>query len=99
MTGIRSIGWWIPEARQDAAAIARDYGLSEDALAAIGLREKPVPGEGDHPSTMGARATRAALDAAGLAVADLDLLISALESASMVELGEDSVEIFEDPPT
>ena len=77
MTGIRSIGWWVPEARQGAAAIARDYGLSEEALASIGLREKPVPGDDDHPSTMGARATQAALDAAGLAVEDLDLLISA----------------------
>jgi 3-oxoacyl-[acyl-carrier-protein] synthase III len=75
--GIRSIGWWIPQARQHAPEIARDYGLSEAALATIGLQSKPVPDEGDHPSTMGARATRAALDAAGLAVEDLDLLIAA----------------------
>jgi predicted nuclease of predicted toxin-antitoxin system len=35
----------------------------------------------------------------GLFGVHLDLLVSALESASMVELGEDSVEIFEDAPT
>lgn len=77
MAGIRSIGWWIPERRQSAREIARDYGLSEDALAGIGLVEKPVAGDDDHPSTMGARATRAALEAAQLATSDLDLLIFA----------------------
>jgi predicted nuclease of predicted toxin-antitoxin system len=34
----------------------------------------------------------------GLFSVHLDLLVSALESARMVELGEDSVEMFEDPP-
>jgi len=77
MPGIRSIGWWVPERRQPASEIARDYGLNEAALAGIGLVSKPVPGEDDHPSTMGARATRAALGAAGLEVGDLDLLIFA----------------------
>ena len=77
MAGIRSIGWWVPDRRQSAREIARDYGLAEDALAGIGLISKPVPGADDHPSTMGARATRAALEAAGLEVNDLDLLIFA----------------------
>jgi 3-oxoacyl-[acyl-carrier-protein] synthase-3 len=77
MAGIRSIGWWIPEGRQSAREIARDYGFGEEAIAGIGLVSKPVAGEDDHPSTMGARATRAALEAARLEPKDLDLLIFA----------------------
>ncbi len=77
MAGIRSIGWWVPERRQSAREIAHDYGLREEAVAAIGLVTKPVAGEDDHPSTMGARATRAALEAAQLTPGDLDLLIFA----------------------
>lgn len=75
MAGIRSIGWWIPPLRRTASEVARVYGLSEEAVAKSGIESQPVPGDGDHPSTMGARATRAALDAAGLAASDLDLLI------------------------
>jgi 3-oxoacyl-[acyl-carrier-protein] synthase III len=77
MAGIRSIGWWVPEARRSAADIARDYDLAPEAVAKVGLVSHPVAGEGDHPSTLGARSTRAALEAAGLGVEDLDLLIFA----------------------
>jgi 3-oxoacyl-[acyl-carrier-protein] synthase III len=76
MAGIRSIGWWIPEGRQVARDIAKDYGLAEEAVAKV-VTVKSVPGEKDHPSVMGARATRAALEAAGLGVEQLDLLIYA----------------------
>ncbi len=75
MAGIRSIGWWLPEGRRAVQDVVRDFRLHEDALAATGLKSKAVAGEDDHPSTMGARATMAALDAAGLGVEDLDLLI------------------------
>lgn len=75
MAGIRSIGWWLPAERRDAGEIARHYGLAEEAVEKIGLESHPVPGEEDHPSTMGARSTRAALEAAGLSLEDLDLLI------------------------
>lgn len=77
MAGIRSIGWWVPEARLAAQEIADHYGLALDAIVKLGLRTKAVPGEDDHPSTMGARATRHALEAAGLDVDDLDLLVFA----------------------
>ncbi|HEX7836507.1 MAG TPA: hypothetical protein VF469_03540 [Kofleriaceae bacterium] len=77
MAGIRSIGWWVPEGRRSAQEIADDHGLSLDAIARLGLATRTAPGEDDHPSTMGARATRHALEAAGLGPCDLDLLIFA----------------------
>lgn len=77
MTGIRSIGWWVPETRRTGEQLARDYGLASEALDKAGLASHAVAGDGDHPSTMGARATRIALEAAGLTPDDLDLLIFA----------------------
>lgn len=77
MAGIRSIGWWVPQGRRSARDIADDCGLELDAIARLGLETKAVAGDDDHPSTMGARATRRALEAAGLAVDDLDLLLFA----------------------
>jgi 3-oxoacyl-[acyl-carrier-protein] synthase III len=77
MAGIRSLGWWIPHARRSAQELARDYGLADEAIAKLGLCSRPVAADSDHPSTMGARATQAALKAAGLTVDDLDLLIFA----------------------
>ena len=77
MAGIRSIGWWVPPGRRAAADIADDHGLARDAIAKLGLFTKAVPGDDDHPSTMGARATRHALAAAGLGVDELDLLVFA----------------------
>jgi 3-oxoacyl-[acyl-carrier-protein] synthase-3 len=77
MAGIRSIGWWVPPARRSVREIADDHGLALEALVALGLETRAVPGDDDHPSTMGARATRRALEAAGLTVDDLDLLLFA----------------------
>jgi 3-oxoacyl-[acyl-carrier-protein] synthase III len=75
--GIRSIGWWLPSARRSVAEIARINSLPLAEVARLGLVEQPVAGDGDHPSTMGAQATRIALDTAGFVVGDLDLLIFA----------------------
>lgn len=77
MAGIRSIGWWIPEERRTAQQIAHDYGLAAETVSKARLKSHPVAGVDDHPSTMGARATRLALDAAGLTLDELDLLIFA----------------------
>jgi len=77
MTGILSIGWWVPPGRRSAQEIASDHGLTLDAVGRLGLTSKTVAGDDDHPSTMGARATRRALEAAGLTPDDLDLLIFA----------------------
>lgn len=75
--GIRSIGWWVPEDRLQAQDIADAYGLSASAVEGIGLQSRAVASPDDHPSTMGARATQLALEAAGLGLDDLDLLIFA----------------------
>src|SRR6266545_2476118 len=77
MTGILSIGWWVPQGRRTGQEIADRHGLPLDAILRLGLHSKAVAGENDHPSTMGARATRLALEAAGLGPDDLDLLIYA----------------------
>jgi len=77
MPGIRSIGWYVPHSRRDSASIARDYSVTVKALEQFGLSSHTLPDAQDHPSTMGARATQAALDAAGLDVSDLELLIFA----------------------
>ncbi|HEY0476474.1 MAG TPA: hypothetical protein VGD37_03070 [Kofleriaceae bacterium] len=73
--GIRSIGWWIPSEWRSADDLATAYGIPREAVARLGLIGQPVAGDADHPSTMGARATRRALEAAKLSVEDLDLLI------------------------
>lgn len=75
MVGILSIGWWVPRGRRSAAEIAEDYGLAPDAVQRFGLHSKTVPDADEHPSSMGARATRHALACAGLDLDDLDLLL------------------------
>lgn len=75
MPGIRSIGWWLPPGRRSAEEIAQDYGIEKSAIDDIGLYTHVVAGEDDHPANMGARATKKALNAANMAVSDIDLLI------------------------
>lgn len=77
MAGLLSIGWYVPQGRRHVAALARDYGVSEDSVRAFSLRAHAVAGEADHPSTMGAQACSAALSAAKLNIDDIDYLIFA----------------------
>jgi 3-oxoacyl-[acyl-carrier-protein] synthase-3 len=73
--GIVSIGWDLPAGRQRVDEVAAAFGVSAQALRDFGLEHKVVPGPDDHPSTLAARATRAALAAGGLTASDVDLLI------------------------
>lgn len=75
MIGIRSIGWWVPEARRSASQMAEDYHVSKEAIAELGIESHAVPGDDDHPLSMSVRATQSALEAAELSTDDLDLVI------------------------
>jgi 3-oxoacyl-[acyl-carrier-protein] synthase III len=77
MAGILSIGWYLPEQRASVDQVAADYGLSAQAVRDFGLRSKVVAGPHDHPTTLAARATTAALAAANLTPSQIDLLIFA----------------------
>jgi 3-oxoacyl-[acyl-carrier-protein] synthase-3 len=71
---------YLPAKRMTAAEIAAKSGLPEWVVTEkMGIRQKPVPGEGDHPVAMGVRAARTALQRAGLEPADVDVLISITE--------------------
>jgi 3-oxoacyl-[acyl-carrier-protein] synthase-3 len=75
MAGILSIGWYLPARRASVDQVAAEYGVSAQALHAFGLRSKVVAEPDDHPTTLAARATAAALAAADLTPSQLDLLI------------------------
>jgi 3-oxoacyl-[acyl-carrier-protein] synthase-3 len=75
MIGIRSIGWCIPSEHHPVERVAADHGVAVDALRDFGLRAKAIPGPDDHPASLAARATRAALTAADLTAEAVDLLI------------------------
>jgi 3-oxoacyl-[acyl-carrier-protein] synthase III len=77
MAGIRSIGWCVPKGRRSAAKLALEFGVSVESIEAFGLKSRAEPDKHDHPSTMGARAVRYALEVAGLAIDDVGLLIFA----------------------
>ena len=80
MIGLTGVGIYLPEGRLDAAEIARASGLPEWVVREkLGLSSKPVPGEDDHPTRMGVRAARRALEDAGVAAGDVDVVISMTE--------------------
>ena len=77
MAGIISIGWHLPAERQSVEEVAIRHRVSPRGLREFGLRSAVLPQPDDHPSTLAAAAARAALDAAGLAPTQIDLLIFA----------------------
>lgn len=77
MAGIRSIGWCVPKGRRGAEDLSAEFGVPLTTLQAFGLRSRAEPAEQDHPSTLGARSVRYALEACGLTIDDVDLLIFA----------------------
>jgi 3-oxoacyl-[acyl-carrier-protein] synthase-3 len=79
--GIESIGTYIPPERHTAEYISERSGTPLDIMEAkIGLRSKAVPGPGDHTVAMGVKASRAAIERAGIDPAeDIDLVIWAGE--------------------
>lgn len=80
MAVIAGLGIYLPERHQTAAEIAAASGVPEAVVRdKMGLTRKTLPGPDDHTNAMGVRAARAALADAGLAAADLDVVISITE--------------------
>ena len=78
--GIVGLGTYLPEGRMTSAEIAEASGLPEWVVRdKLGLHAKPVPGPDDHPTAMGVRAAERALADAGLAPADVDVVVSMTE--------------------
>lgn len=77
---IRGLGIYRPAPRHTSAFIAAQSGVPEIVIREkMGLHQKSVPGPDDHTNAMGIHAARAALADAGVAAAELDVLISITE--------------------
>ncbi|MBA4495224.1 3-oxoacyl-ACP synthase [Paenactinomyces guangxiensis] len=74
--GLISTGLYLPEKRMTGREIAQAAGLPLDVVEKkMGIVEKPIPGEGDHPCEMGVRAAKQAIERAGVDPAEIDLVI------------------------
>lgn len=77
MTGL---GVYLPEGRVTADEIAAASGLPAWVVRdKLGIEQKPKPGADDHPAQMGVWAAQTALTRAGIAAADVDVVISITE--------------------
>jgi len=74
--GILGYGTYIPESRMTAADIAQKSGIPEAVIREkFGVTSKPVPGPGDTTSAMAIRASRSAIDMAGIDPSEIDVVI------------------------
>lgn len=82
--GVLGTGSFLPETVMDNRALAERYGCSEDwILTRTGIRERRFVAPGESASDLGEHAARRALDQAGLAPEDLDLIICATYTPDM----------------
>ncbi|MEM2141876.1 MAG: 3-oxoacyl-ACP synthase [Candidatus Thorarchaeota archaeon] len=81
LVGIESIGVYIPPERHTAEYISRMSGTPvEILLTKMGLKSKAVPGPDDHTVAMGVKASKIAIERAGIDPStDIDLVIWAGE--------------------
>jgi 3-oxoacyl-[acyl-carrier-protein] synthase-3 len=77
VVGIVSLGWHVPVERHHVDRLAADHGVPSKALRDFGLISVAVPAPDEHPSTLAARAVRHAVEAAGMSLEAIDLLIFA----------------------
>ncbi len=78
--GITGLGTYLPKGRVSAAELAETTGLPAWVVEEkLGLVERVVPGEGDHPTAMGVWAAERALRDAGVAADEVDVVISITE--------------------
>ena len=74
--GILGYGTYFPEGRMTAAEIAERSGIPETVIREkFGVTAKPIPGPEDTTSAMGIHASRAAIEMAGIDVAEIDVVI------------------------
>jgi 3-oxoacyl-[acyl-carrier-protein] synthase III len=73
--GIAGIGSYLPEKTIDAWEAVRDSGISRKKFDRIGCKRLHQAGPGEMPSDMSIKASRLALDDAGLDPAEIDLII------------------------
>lgn len=77
---VTGLGAYIPAGRTTAAEIAAASGLPETVVVEkLGIVEKSAPGPGDHPTVMAVAAASQALEDAGIAPAQVDVVISMTE--------------------
>jgi 3-oxoacyl-[acyl-carrier-protein] synthase-3 len=75
--GIAGVGTYVPAARETAADLAGVTGIPENILREkMGIRQRHIAGPDDTISAMATRAAERALDNAGIAAGQLDLVIS-----------------------
>jgi 3-oxoacyl-[acyl-carrier-protein] synthase III len=78
--GILGCGTYLPESRIRAAEIAVATGIPESVIRErFGIVEKPVPGPDDHTHAMAVRASQAALQNAGIAADEIDVVLATTE--------------------
>lgn len=74
MTGIIAVGWQLPNELIPLHEVAERTGAPLKQLQKMDCISRGQPGDDDHPSTLAAKATQSALDAAGMSIDDIDLL-------------------------
>ncbi|HEX7038615.1 MAG TPA: 3-oxoacyl-ACP synthase [Trueperaceae bacterium] len=78
--GVTGIGTYLPAGRMSAAELAAASGLPEWVVREkLGIESRVMPGSDDHPTAMGVRAARAALEDAGVRPEDVDVVVSITE--------------------
>ncbi len=78
--GITGLGAYVPEGRISAAELSEASGVPEWVVREkMGITERVLPGEDDHPTAMGVSAAQSALRQAGVAADEVDVVISITE--------------------
>lgn len=80
MAYLSGLGVYLPTPRITSGEIALRSGLPEWVVREkLGIHQKPVPGPGDDPAKMAAKAAREALKEAGMTGEDVDVVLSMVE--------------------
>lgn len=73
--GIKSIGYYLPDGVMTSHEMAQLSGIPVSVfIEKIGIEQKPVAGDDEHPSEMGVKASLDAIEKAGIAPSDIDLI-------------------------